>query len=364
MKLTHKLGIVYRMEGAKFALMFQSMTGEDATKLYQKIQTMARHSVFVDGEHIPLHISGGAIFVDSPYIGDRSIRTCLTYAQRKSRKELHSELVIFNNEQSNDNMKSLELFETIRQCVLHDCQGFYLCYQPLVRAEDGKVIGMEALLRWKREPYGNLAPGQFIQWLENDDCFFELGNWILRQAMTDGLEIIKDHPDFLVNVNVSYTQLDRSDFQTSLMQIIRETGFPPQNLYLELTERCRTADVDQLREVLDFFVSYGIKIALDDFGTGTASINLLRLLPISCLKIDRTFLTNIQTNKTDEIIVELVIDSANKLGMSVCLEGVENQQLRDYVQKYNVTNHQGYYYSKPIKIHAFREFLENNLLEA
>jgi EAL domain-containing protein (putative c-di-GMP-specific phosphodiesterase class I) len=226
-----------------------------------------------------------------------------------------------------------------------------------VRVEDSKVVGMEALLRWHNDTYGELAPGQFIQWLEKDECFFELGNWILRQALTDGLEIVKDQPDFVVNVNVSYTQFEQNDFRDSLMEILQETGFPPENLYIELTERCEVTDLLSLCDILDFFRSSGIKIALDDFGTGSASLNLLRKLPINCLKIDRTFISNIRTSQTDEVIVEMIIDSANRLGMSVCLEGVENAEIRDYVKKFKVTNHQGYYYSRPVQIEKFKELL-------
>lgn len=359
MEMVRGKGMVYRMDGAKFAIRTRKMSVKEAREFYAQIQMMARNEIMVEQVHIPLGVSGGAMLVDSTRAEEHSIRACVAYAQERSKHECQSELVFFNNEQKNSSLKSLELFETLRQCVLHDCDGFYMCYQPLVSARDGKVTGMEALLRWCKEPYGDMKPGTFIQWLEQDDCYYELGNWILRQAMRDGAAIVKDHPDFMVNVNVSYTQLDRSDFRDSLMEILQETEFPPQNLYMELTERCRAKDLTQLSEQLEFFCSCGIKIALDDFGTGTASMNLLRQLPINCLKIDRTFISQIESNRTDEVIVEMVIDSANKLGMSVCLEGVENEQLCAYVQKYHANTHQGYYYSKPVRIEQFQELMDD-----
>jgi EAL domain-containing protein (putative c-di-GMP-specific phosphodiesterase class I) len=141
------------------------------------------------------------------------------------------------------------------------------------------------------------------------------------------------------------------------MEILQETNFPAQNLCIELTERHQAADLEQLREILEFLCSCGIRIALDDFGTGSASLNLLRTLPINCLKIDRTFVSKIQTDETDEVIVEMIIDSANKLGMGVCLEGIENEEVKDYVSKYDVTSHQGYYYSRPVRIEKFKELL-------
>jgi EAL domain-containing protein (putative c-di-GMP-specific phosphodiesterase class I) len=219
---------------------------------------------------------------------------------------------------------------------------------------------MEALLRWHQEPYGEVPPGAFIEWLEQDDCFYELGNWILLQALTDGVKMVREQPDFIVNVNVSYTQFERGDFRDNVMDILWKTGFPPENLCIELTERCKMLDVERLRQMLDFFGSYGIKVALDDFGTENSSLNLLRELPIQCLKIDRTFISNIQTNRNDEIIVEMVIDGANKLGVDVCLEGIENEELRDYVKKFNADSYQGYFYSRPVRIEDFQLLWEKS----
>lgn len=357
MEMVRGKGMVYRMDGPKFAICLPYMDKEEAIVFYARIQELARKGITIEDNHILLSVSGGAILVDSSNIGEYSIRASVTYAQEKSKQECHSELVFFDNEQEQGSIKTIEMFEIIRQSVLKGCEGFYLCYQPLVRAYDGKITGMEALLRWEKEPYGNVPPGQFIQWLEKDDCFFELGIWILRQAIKDALPIVKEKPEFKVNVNVSYTQVDRSEFRDALMDILQETQFPPRNLCIELTERCETTDIEQLRELLEFCSSYGIRIALDDFGTGTASLNLLRVLPITCLKIDRSFISNIQNNETDEIIVEMVINSANKLGINVCLEGIENEQLKNYVQKYQVGTHQGYYYSRPVRIEKFKELL-------
>jgi EAL domain-containing protein (putative c-di-GMP-specific phosphodiesterase class I) len=312
----------------------------------------------VDGQHIPLGVSGGAMLIEGDVGRDACIRANITYAQEKSKRERHSELVFFR--QGRDGCTTVEMVkrnEAIRRSVLDGCEGFYLCYQPLVNAHTGRIKGAEALLRWHSDTYGEPGPGEFIQWLEQDDCFLVLGNWILRQAMTDTLPLVKMQPDFILSVNVTYSQVDRSDFQDSLMEILQQTGFPPENLYIELTERESPYDIVQLRKKLEYFSDQGIKIALDDFGTGSASLNLLRQLPIDRLKIDRQFVAHIQANRVDEVIVETVIDSANKLGISVCMEGIETEQLRDYVQRYDVDTLQGYYYSRPVRMEAFRTLM-------
>jgi EAL domain-containing protein (putative c-di-GMP-specific phosphodiesterase class I)/GGDEF domain-containing protein len=351
-------GIVYRMDGSKFSLRLFQGTEALAYELYAQIQQQARSHIVVDGHHIPLGVSGGAMLVNQETRRDSCIRANITYAQERSKRECHSELVFLHPDKDGcTTLDTVKRNETIRQSVLNGCQGFYLRYQPLVNAQTGRIKGVEALLRWRNDTYGELAPGQFIQWLEQNDCFFELGNWILRQAMTDALPLVKEHPEFLLSVNVTYSQIERSDFLGNFTQILEQTGFPPENLYIELTERTNPQDITNLRRELDYFSQKGVKIALDDFGTGSASLNLLRQLPIDRLKIDSQFVAHIQTNRTDEIIVESVIDSANKLGISVCVEGIETEQLRDYVQKYNVDTLQGYYYSRPVDIRQVQALL-------
>jgi diguanylate cyclase (GGDEF)-like protein/PAS domain S-box-containing protein len=350
-------GVVYRMDGAKFALRLDDVALAEVQSLYAAIRKTA-HDLEIRGQSVTLGVSGAAARLDCAFHDPQLLLSNLENAREESKRRRFSQLVVVQCGQHETYGDAVVKYETIRSCVHQQCKGFYLCYQPLVEADTNRIIGMEALLRWHGEPYGEVMPGEFIQQLEQDECFFDLGNWILTQALTDGLPIVKAQPDFRVSVNVSYTQLDRADFRDCVDEILKKTGFPPENLYLELTERRSTTDMQNARTVLEFFRSRGVKIALDDFGTGTASMNLLRTLPINCLKIDRSFISNIQENRTDEVIVETVIQSADKLGMRVCLEGIENQQLRDYVRKFRGTTHQGYYYSKPIPIDQFHDLLE------
>jgi diguanylate cyclase (GGDEF)-like protein len=346
-------GMVYRMDGARFALHFtEGIDKNTAKELYAQIQNISKREIIVENEHIPLSVSGGAVEIDEHIhenIGEYSIRASVSYAQDQSKRVCHSELVFFENEQEKQGLQAIELFETIRQCVLRGCEGFYLCYQPVVKAKSGEICGAEALLRWDDEKYGEFFSEKCIEWLEKDECYFELGKWIFRQALRDGAKLRERKPDFVMNVNVTYIQLEREEFKDELLEILEETGFPPENLYLELTERCQVQDLEQLREKLECFASYGVRIALDDFGIGTAAMNLLRKLPINCVKIDRDFIADIMTNEKDEIIVDMVTTCADRLGIAVCMEGIENRKLRDYVQKYKVRTHQGYYYSSPVR---------------
>jgi diguanylate cyclase (GGDEF)-like protein len=358
-ELVNGRGRAFRMNGAKFALIVADMTERGAAELYAAVQEVARSRLSVGGINVSLSISGGATIIEDCSVSEYTVQACLTYALERSKQDKHSELVFLDNEIQGGDRKKLELMNVIRQSVLKGCKGFYLCYQPLVKEGDHSIIGMEALLRWKNDTYGEVSPGAFIPWLENDACFFELGNWILKQALTDGKKIIEEYPDFIINVNVSYSQLERSGFRTAVFDILEETGFPAKNLCIELTERCRNLNMDYLKTEVAFFRSKSIRIALDDFGTGASSLCLLREMPIDCLKIDQTFISNIQSNSIDQTIVETVISCANKLGIAICIEGVENRQINDFVEQYKADTHQGYYYSRPVSIEKFTELLKS-----
>jgi diguanylate cyclase (GGDEF)-like protein len=353
-------GEVYRLDGAKFALCFSESDVEQAREDYRTIQQRARQLTVEEGKCIPVGVSGGAMVLDDTSAGEYAIRACLAYAQETSKKERHSELVFFNSESERSSQRSLSILEVVRESVFNHCDGFELYYQPLVRPSSGEIIGMEALIRWHKEPYGLVPPNEFIPWLEKDECFFELGNWILRRAMCDAKEIVAQHPQFVVNVNVAYTQLDHSDFRASLLSILEETGFPPQNLCIELTERCRALDSKLLKELLEFMAGNGIRVALDDFGTGSAALELLRELPINTIKLDRSFISDIRSNRATEILVGFIVEGANSLGMGVCIEGIEDKPLRDFVQRFNVSCLQGYYYSKPVPFAEFKQLMAHS----
>lgn len=352
-------GMVYRMDGSRFALCLRETGREDAIRLYEEIRKTAHNQLLVENTPISLSVAGGVVEVSNYGGGEYPIRSGVTCAFEQSKQDKHGDLVFFDDEFLEDNRRTLEVITVIRQSITNSFSGFYMCYQPLVEAKTGKITGMEALLRWKNEKYGEVSPGVFIPWLEKDPCFYELGRWIMTQALKDALPIVKKHPDFIVNVNVSYAQIEREGFRDSIMEILQKSGFPTGNLCLELTERCRAANKERLKSQMGFFGANQIKVAMDDFGTGAASLNLLRELPMYGLKIDRTFISSIQTNRSDQVIVETVISCARQLGIRICLEGVENKEIKDYVMRYDAEFHQGYYYSRPVRMERFMELLQD-----
>jgi hypothetical protein len=356
--IVHDNSNVYKLSGVKFVLALGDIPRKKLWEIYEKIEDAMENNVEVEGKKIPLRISAGAVYIESYMTDSNAVRSRLTYAVNHSRYEHHGELVIFNDEMGGkDNQHQFELIALIHQCATSNFDGFKLFYQPIADTKNGTIRGMEALIRWEKEPYGIISPGIFMEWLEEDPCIFDLGNWILRTALNDIKKVRDELPGCFVNVNVSAAQLERREFRQSVMNILSETGARPEELCLELTERCRDLDVEFLKGEVDFFHSKGIKIALDDFGTGNSSLSLALELPFDELKVDMSFIRDIKDKPQNQAMVQSIIDYAKRTKTETCIEGIENREVDDYIKKFGATWHQGYYYSKPVPIESIEKLI-------
>ena len=162
-----------------------------------------------------------------------------------------------------------------------------------------------------------------------------------------------------MNVNLSYTQLERPDFTDVVMRALQGADYPPEHLCLEVTERCRLLDMDMLKNVLASLKSNGVRIALDDFGTGFSSVGLGKNLPFDIIKIDRSFVQQIEEDDMERELMKNFSSLASSFGAKVCVEGIETEGMRDILQKYHVQSFQGYYYAKPLKLEDFLKWKVN-----
>lgn len=353
LELVRGFGKVYRMDGVRFACVLPECSNRELEDFYGRVQYAARHSLFIDDVRISISISGGVVDFHGEY-DEYLVQTNAKHALGQSKQEKNGELCYFDNKLLANNRRNLEVLNALRKSIANQCEGYYLCFQPIISANAGEeLVGAEALLRWNLEPFGEIPPGMFIPWLENDPSFYELGNWIIREAIVKGKKLLEDYPDFVLNVNIAYTQLSHIGFVDSVKAILEETGYPAGNLCLELTERCRQLEKEYLRKEIDDLKAVGIKIAMDDFGTGFSSLNLLSELPVNTIKIDRGFIVDIQTNETNQAIVEAITNCARKLNVHVCCEGLETKEMIEFIRQYPIYSIQGYYYSKPIRIEPF-----------
>ena len=227
-------------------------------------------------------------------------------------------------------------------------------------AQEEKLIGAEALLRWKNDEYGMVPPDSFIPVLEKDPLFCDLGHWILLNAIQDARLIMKSNPDFTINVNLSYTQLEKPDFVNMVLDTLKTEEFPPEHLCLEITERCRLLDLDLLKNIVVNLRGRGVKIALDDFGTGFSSISIVKNLPVDIIKIDRSFVQKIEEDEKERELIKSFAGVASTFGAKVCVEGIETAEMRNILQHYHVQSFQGYYYAKPLSLEAFLDWKPKN----
>ena len=258
---------VYRMGNSNYAFILRDASREDAAAFLEKIRARLEESVVLENNHFDLKIYASGIILDH-YEGEIStVQSKLEYVLGKMRTRRDHKLMFFNDLVQINGDVDLDLMKIIHQSVLNQCDGFYVEYQPVVHAQTGEIAGAEALVRWKKEPYGIVPPGMFIDWLESNPCMYDLGNFVLKQALTDAVEFRKSNPDFFINVNMSAKQLERKTFCGVVMALLKETGFPAGQLCLELTERCRSMPVSVMEEKLLYLKQHGGRLALDDYGT-------------------------------------------------------------------------------------------------
>ena len=256
-----------------------------------------------------------------------------------------------NLEDNNNNLN------VIKESITNGCKGFSLYYQPVVESGSDRLMGAEALLRWRDVQHGMVMPDQFIPLLEKDPLFPELGRWILQTALRDAKKIMEMFPDFMIGVNLSYAQLERPDFVDMVSELLRQEDFPADHLCLEITERCRMLDTDLLRGIIDSLRSIGVRFALDNFGMGSSAIGLLRDLPIDTIKVDRNFISDLETDERVVALVPHLVAVAEIFGADICAEGVETKGIYDILKKYRVNTMQGFFFSRPKDYEGFREYV-------
>lgn len=348
---------VYRMGNSNYAFILRDASREEAAAFLEKIRARLEESVVLENNHFDLKIYASGIILDH-YEGEIStVQSKLEYVLGKMRTRRDHKLMFFNDLVQINGDVDLDLMKIIHQSVLNQCDGFYVEYQPVVHAQTGEIVGAEALVRWKKEPYGIVPPGMFIDWLESNPCMYDLGNFVLKQALTDAVEFRKSNPDFFINVNMSAKQLERKTFCGVVMALLKETGFPAGQLCLELTERCRSMPVSVMEEKLLYLKQHGVRLAMDDYGTGSASSSILLQTPMDEIKIDMSFIRGITDNQTKQALVRSMVDFANKADLKSCLEGVEDEKLQNYLRSFGATWFQGYYYSRPVQAAAMKKLL-------
>ena len=355
--------MAFRTEGTKAVLIFEKdkYTKEEVEERYKKVLDRLKKGIIVEDHTVILSFYACLYQSDNHEFDINTIYNCALFAANRAKREETNEISQVTEELFSGNKFFIEKLEHIRNCILDNFKGFYLVYQPIVSAQTGELTGVETLLRWKDDVYGFVPPSEFIEWLEGDGIFYELGNWIIRQAIRDTREIVAEYPDMLININLAYPQLQNTNFNNDLCNIMKTENFSPKNLNLELTERCKFSNLDNLKSSIAFFKSTGISSALDDFGTGYSALDLMVELQVDEIKIDKSFIQDIDEDSSRQSLLKAITVCADELGKKICVEGIETDIMAEYVYKhFKVTKYQGYYFSKPLEREDFYEWAIKN----
>jgi diguanylate cyclase (GGDEF)-like protein len=262
----------------------------------------------------------------------------------------------FTDDMNTKVMERLTLENGLRLAL--EQKEFFLVYQPQMEIATGRIIGMEALIRWRHPELGLIAPDKFIPVAENCGLIIPIGEWVLksachqaRQWQEEGLLAVP------VAVNVSAVQFRPEGFCELIRAVLEETGLSPQYLELELTETLLLSSADMMFLILQELKAMGLKLAIDDFGTGYSSLSYLRQFPVGKLKIDRSFIRDVAVNPDSASIAIAIISLAKGLNLKVIAEGVESEAQMSFLRSHQCDEIQGYFFSKPLTVDEMAEKL-------
>jgi diguanylate cyclase (GGDEF)-like protein/PAS domain S-box-containing protein len=352
---------VARLGGDEFALLLlpeRAGNAPRAEQLQRVLDSLAAPLV-LDNTELFLSASAGiAVFpTDSKEPGVLAERADVAMFRAK---EMGGNQYQFYTAAMNERLGERLLIESALRTAL-ERREFELHYQPQVDCTSGRIMGMEALIRWRHPEMGMVAPNRFIPLAEETGQILAVGHWVLRTACRQLRDWQREgRKQLRVAVNVSARQLAEPDFVQGVADVLADTGLAPCCLELELTESAVMNDVAHATAVMHELKKLGVMLAIDDFGTGYSSLAHLKRFEIDVLKIDQTFVRDLTVDPDDAAIVTTIIALAENLGLEVISEGVETQEQLDFLQRHGCRNMQGYFFGRPLPAEGFLALLEQN----
>jgi len=344
-----------RLGGDEFTVIIEDMTHiQDTQKLAEKIQKTMAEPIRVDGHLLYITCSIGiSIFPQDDTSPDNLVKYA-DAAMYRAKEEGRNNYQFYSKEMTTLAFQRLTMESSLRQAIQNE--EFRLFYQPQFNAETNELIGLEALIRWMHPQMGLVYPDKFISLAEESDLIIEIDRWVMRHAMTQFFRWYAcGYNPGKLGLNLSMRQLSSSDFMHILQECLEKTDFKPEWLELEVTEGQVMKKPEESIEKLNAIHEMGISIAIDDFGTGYSSLAYLKRLPVTCLKIDQSFIRDIPANKEDVAIVKAIIALSKSLDIDIIAEGVEYEEQKLFLLSQKCINMQGYYYSKPVEADQIEE---------
>jgi len=350
-----------RFTGDKFSLLITTITNPHAVrKLAMKIlEEMANPFVYGDQE-VMLTASIGISFYPKDGLDEQALLKNADTAMNKSKQLGGNKITFFEADMDRKILSRFELENSLRKALKR--REFFLCYQPLIDLESGHITSNEALLRWNHPQLGLVSPAEFIPLAEEIGLIDEIGQWVLNEACRQTKKWQQKGMHHLgVSVNVSGKQLQNPAFFQAVQLAIKHSRLDSTYLTLELTESAMIQKLNTSIKLMKALQKIGVRISIDDFGTGYSSLSYLRRLPINSLKIDRSFIKNIQEIPTDMAIVKAIITMGEGLEVDVIAEGVETREQAYILQDLRCDYVQGFYIQKPLVSHEFEVLADRKI---
>lgn len=329
-----------RVGGDEFIAFLQEAEAFGAELVARRILEKLGHPFIVDGVNFSLGCSIGVAMYPADGRTLDALIQCADTAMYRVKERGRGSFRFYQPQMNVDSLSRVKMDHAMRQAME---QGlFRLHYQPQISLCDGRLLGVEALIRWSDADLGNVSPATFIPLAEESGFIITIGNWVVAEAVRQAVVWQLAGRPIVVSVNVSALQFQQGDFVERVARTMREAGLMPGLLELELTESILIKDVNDTLARLHALAALGVSLAIDDFGTGYSSLAYLKKFPISKLKIDRAFVTGLPADEGDRAIVSATIAMARALKLAVVAEGVETVAQRDYLQGLQCEAFQGF----------------------
>lgn len=352
-----KYDTVARMGGDEFALILRNVKPEKARGIAEGLLREIEVPINAGGHK--LFVSGSMGIAMFPEHGD-DLQMLLKKADvaMYAAKRAGSHLEFYTDSHEVFTRDKLALTHDLREAIEHDQLELY--YQPKYDTVEQKVVGVEALLRWNHPTEGFISPLSFVQLAEHSGLIHALSRWVIQRAFLDSFELNRNGIDISLSINLSAYYLQDSKFESDISELLHRLNIDASKIIFELTESAMFINSAKTSGLLRWLTDLGFRISVDDFGTGYSTLTNLRRLPISELKIDRSFVGNIVSDNEDASIVDAMIGLGASLDIEVVAEGVETQEVLEVLKKYGCYTIQGYLISRPVPLTEFMQSMQSD----
>jgi diguanylate cyclase (GGDEF)-like protein/PAS domain S-box-containing protein len=345
---------VGRMGGDEFLVLLRDVDENVALHIAERMREAVSAPIEVDDRNFEVSMSiGVALFPDHGLNPDILIQRA--DVAMYTAKTLTGGVAVYESSQDENTLGRLNLLADISQALI--ANEFQCYYQPRVNLETQAIEGVEALIRWFHPKQGLLLPDKFIPLLEDTGNITAITHWVLEQAISQLALWQKTYPLLTLSINISTKDLQDSRLVSLLAELVLQYKIAVPAIILEITESALMSYTHHSQDTLTSLEHLGVQLAIDDYGTGYSSLSYLKEMPITELKIDKSFIMNMNHNEDDAVIVRSTIDLGQNLGLHVIAEGVENEETRQALLQLNCKSAQGFYFSKPVNSDALSALL-------